>query len=70
MAKPFLTATEVAEMLQMNVETIYALIAMNDLPAARVGGRWRFDEDKLRDWIAANSVNEQADSVSDVAIDQ
>ena len=47
----FLTAREVAELLRLNVETIYILVAKDQLPAVRVGGRWRFDEQELREWL-------------------
>ena len=48
---PYLTAREVAELLKLNVETVYLLIAKEQLPAVRVGGRWRFDESELRAWL-------------------
>ena len=53
MPKPLLTAAEVAKFLKLHVETVYALIAQQGLPAARVGGRWRFEEAKVREWFAA-----------------
>ena len=53
MPKPLLTAAEVAALLRVHVETVYALIAQQGLPAARVGGRWRFEEAKVREWFAA-----------------
>lgn len=56
----YLTATEVAESLQLNVESIYSLIATEGLPAAKICAQWRFDEDELRAWIAARSVNRQS----------
>jgi excisionase family DNA binding protein len=49
--RPYLTAREVADLLQLNVETVYILIAKEQLPAMRVGGRWRFDEPELRKWL-------------------
>jgi excisionase family DNA binding protein len=48
---PYLTAREVSELLKLNVETVYLLIAKQQLPALRVGGRWRFDESELRQWL-------------------
>ena len=66
MSTRFLTATEVAELLQLNVETIYSLISKEDLPAVKVSSQWRFDEDEVRAWLAARSVNKPvaADSQS------
>ena len=51
---PYLTAREVAELLKLNVETVYLLLAKEQLPAVRVGGRWRFDESELREWLKTN----------------
>lgn len=70
MAKPFLTATEVADMLQMNVETIYSLISRDNLPAARVGGRWRFDEQMVRSWVASKSKPQCSEDSADIAVGQ
>ena len=47
----FLTAADVAQLLQLNVETIYTLIAKRQLPATKVGRQWRFDEDEIREWF-------------------
>lgn len=51
MSRPYLTAFQVAELLQLNVETVYVLIAREGLPATRVGRRWRFDESHVRRWF-------------------
>ncbi len=51
MRQPYLTAYQVAELLQLNVETVYALITREGLPATRVGRRWRFDETRVRRWF-------------------
>jgi excisionase family DNA binding protein len=60
----FLTATEVAKSLQVNVETVYALIANDNLPAVKVGGQWRFDENEFRAWINRKSINKPASEPS------
>jgi excisionase family DNA binding protein len=51
MLRPFLTARQVAELFQINVETVYDLIARDGLPATKLGGSWRFDEAELRTWF-------------------
>jgi excisionase family DNA binding protein len=53
MPEPLLTASEVAQFLRLNVETVYALVAKEDLPASKVGGQWRFEEAKIRTWLEA-----------------
>ena len=47
----FLTARQVAELLQLNVETVYDLIAKDELPAIKLGRQWRFYESSLREWF-------------------
>jgi excisionase family DNA binding protein len=51
MTEPFLTAAEVAELLKLNIETVYTLVSKNDLPATKIGGQWRFDESEIREWF-------------------
>ena len=51
MPRPYLTASQVAKLLQLNVETVYALITREGLPATRIGRGWRFDESEVRRWF-------------------
>ena len=51
MAEPFLTASDVARLLQVHIETVYILIAKHGLPAAKIGRCWRFEEQKVRAWF-------------------
>lgn len=56
MTESALTAADVARLLNVNVETVYALIRNDGLPAARVGGRWRFSKHKILAWFEAQHV--------------
>ena len=47
----YLKAAQVAEILQINVEKVYDLIASEQLPATKVGGQWRFDESAVHRWF-------------------
>ncbi len=47
----YLTANEVAEALQLNVETIYDMVRKGEMPATMIRGRWRFDASELREWF-------------------
>ena len=38
MLEPYLTAVEVAELLKLNTDTVYALIAKEGFPATKIGG--------------------------------
>lgn len=53
MQDEYLTANEVAELLKLNVETIYDLMGSGQLPAVKIGGRWRMEALELREWFKA-----------------
>lgn len=59
-----LTAAEVARLLKLNVETVYTLIRKSGLPAARVGGQWRFSGAKVLRWFESrhHAKADRADS--------
>jgi excisionase family DNA binding protein/PAS domain S-box-containing protein len=58
-----LTATEAAELLQVKGDTLYSLIDREELPAAKVGGQWRFLEEDLITWFKSKySVKSQNSS--------
>ncbi len=46
-----LTAREAAAFLQLNEKKLYELANRRDIPAARVGGKWRFPRALLEDWL-------------------
>lgn len=50
---PVLTVDEVAAYLRVNRKTVYAAIAVDELPGARrIGGTIRIDRDALLAWLA------------------
>ena len=51
MPEPLLTAADVAAWLKLNIETVYDLIAKDQLPAIKIGGQWRFQEARIRAWL-------------------
>ncbi len=51
----FLTASQVADLLQLNVETVYRLIANDRLPATRIGRTWRFEAEQVLQWFRTRS---------------
>lgn len=59
MNEQFLTASEVAELLKLNPETVYNLIAKEDLPATKVGGQWRFLESEIHEWFESRRVQQE-----------
>jgi len=46
-----MTLQEVADYLGLHYLTIYRLIQERKIPAAKIGGSWRFRRDVLDDWI-------------------
>jgi excisionase family DNA binding protein len=48
-----LTVREAAELLRVGEHTVRALAARGELPARRLGRRWRFSRRALLDWLAA-----------------
>ena len=46
-----ITATEVAELLQLRVSTVYYLARRGDLPAHRLGRTWRFLRPRLEELL-------------------
>jgi excisionase family DNA binding protein len=65
MAEPtprFLPLADVAEILNISVAQVYALVRRGDLPAIKIGGRgqWRVETSALEDYIeAAYSTTKQ-----------
>jgi excisionase family DNA binding protein len=50
--RPLLRLPEAAAYLNVSKHTLYKLLEADKLPAAKVGGSWRFSADKLDEWIA------------------
>ncbi len=46
-----MTIPEVAEYLRLGESTVYRLVRDGELPAFRVGGKWRFHRKRLEHWI-------------------
>lgn len=69
----FLTLADVAEVLNVTVRQVYALVRSGDLRGIQIGGRgqWRIENDQLEDYIsrqyarAENDVRELADESTD-----
>lgn len=51
MSSELLTVNEIKHWLHLNRVTIYRLIRENNLPAAKVGGQWRFQRAAVEDWL-------------------
>lgn len=55
MPSKVLNTKDAAAYLGMGIRTIYRLAASGQMPAAKVGGRWRFHADALDRWLISMS---------------
>ena len=46
-----MTLREVAQYLGLHVMTVYKLTREGRVPAAKIGGQWRFKRDVLDQWL-------------------
>jgi len=53
-----MTVKEVADYLSLSVKTIYRLVEEATIPAFKIGGQWRFEQNSLDDWIS-NRINQE-----------
>jgi excisionase family DNA binding protein len=46
-----MTLKEVAKYLGLHIMTVYKLTREGRVPAAKIGGQWRFKRDVLDEWL-------------------
>ena len=46
-----MTIKEAARYLRLNYMTVYKLARKGSIPASKVGGNWRFNKERLDDWL-------------------
>ena len=51
----FLTVKELCEWIRLSRSKVYALIQDNKIPYAKVGGKFLFDKNKIKNWIESQS---------------
>lgn len=56
MVSEVLTAKEAAEYLKLSVETVKAKARAGQMPAAKIGRKWRFSQRQLLDWIETGGM--------------
>lgn len=52
-----MTVKEVAKYLRMHETTIYRMASEGDLPAYKVGNRWRFKKERIDEWLLSQENN-------------
>jgi len=50
-AEQIMTLREVAKYLGLHIMTVYKLTREGRVPAAKIGGQWRFKRDVLDEWL-------------------
>lgn len=50
-AEQIMTLREVAQYLGLHIMTVYKLTREGRVPAAKIGGQWRFKRDVLDTWL-------------------
>lgn len=68
----FLTLADVAEVLNVTVRQVYALVRSGDLRGIQIGGRgqWRVENDQLEQYIARQYARADAHDLVDDDIDE
>ena len=63
----FLTLADVAEILNVTVRQVYALVRSGDLRGIQIGGRgqWRIENDQLEDYIARQYARAETPDAAD-----
>jgi excisionase family DNA binding protein len=50
-----LTISEAADLTRLATKTLYGYVCSRKIPYVKINGALRFDEDRLRKWIAEHS---------------
>jgi excisionase family DNA binding protein len=56
--QPMMTVNEVSDYLSLSARSVYRLVG--DIPAIRVGGRWRFRVSDIEDWLLKQRKSNEA----------
>ena len=51
-----LNLPQVAKLLDLHPNTVYRLAQRRQLPSAKIGGQWRFDQTVLEGWVSQQMV--------------
>ncbi|HJX37331.1 MAG TPA: helix-turn-helix domain-containing protein [Anaerolineae bacterium] len=53
-----MTVRELAVYLRMHEMTIYRMARHGEIPAYKVGNRWRFNKHRVEEWLDAHEVGQ------------
>ena len=60
-----LTTREIAQYLRLRQETVRRKVSAGEIPAIKIGGRFRFDKGQIDDWLRRNSTLRTSIPVND-----
>ncbi|MET0929292.1 MAG: helix-turn-helix domain-containing protein [Aeromicrobium sp.] len=68
----FLTLADVAEVLNVTVRQVYALVRSGELRGIQIGGRgqWRIENDQLEDYISRQYARTDANDLVEQPADE
>lgn len=52
-----MTVKEVCSMLRVSPQTLYKMLEVGSIPALRVGNQWRFERQRVLEWIARGGAS-------------
>jgi len=52
---PILTLREMAQILKVHPGTLYRLVKKHRVPAFKIGGDWRFNQESVERWITEST---------------
>lgn len=55
----WLTMEELAAYLKMSRTKLYAMTQNGEIPASKIGNQWRFDRDKIDEWMNEHSISSE-----------
>jgi excisionase family DNA binding protein len=56
-----LTASEVADLLRLNLQVVQRKLQAGEIPGYRIGRDWRVDRQQLMEWLEGHSNRRQSD---------
>jgi len=51
-----LTTKEIARYLKLRPETVLRKVKKGEMPAIKIGGRFRYDKNQIEEWLRYNST--------------
>jgi excisionase family DNA binding protein len=54
-----LTTKEIAQYLRLRPETVLRKVRSGEIPAIKIGGRFRFDKEQIDKWLRHNSTSKE-----------